>query len=101
MTKKIKNILLTGRRWFDKPNGNTYHSSKAYINGELIGQVDFEYGYGESCVTQTAWGILIEKDLVKPEKFERGGHESPFTYCEKNKIKFQYDIVDVQRRKDL
>lgn len=98
---KVQTIFLSGRRWFDKVNGNTYHSAKAYINGELIGQVDFEYGYGDSCITQTAWGILIEKGLVKPEKYPHGGHESPFRYCEQKKIKFSSDVVDVTRKKDL
>ena len=32
---KIQSIMIVGKRWFDKTYGNTYCSSRVYINGEL------------------------------------------------------------------
>lgn len=37
---------VIGRRWFDKVNGNTYHSTRVYKNGEEIGYSGMQYGYG-------------------------------------------------------
>jgi len=39
-------ITIIGKRWFDKVNGNTYHSTRVHFNGKEIGYVPFEYGYG-------------------------------------------------------
>ena len=46
---KINSIVVLGRRWFDKVNGNTYFSSVVYANGNEQPEIyiDFEYGYDE------------------------------------------------------
>jgi len=31
--QKVDNITISARRWFDKVNGNTYHSVDVYANG--------------------------------------------------------------------
>lgn len=100
MTTKQDNIMLTGRRWFEKVNGNTYHSARAYFNGVLIGEVKFVYGYGNQCVW-TAWDILIKAKFVQPKKYNSGGHEAPWGYCQRLGIKYQEEITDVSRKKDL
>ena len=38
---------ISGRRWFDRVNGNTYHSARVYADGELVVTVPFQYGYGD------------------------------------------------------
>lgn len=102
MTIKTKqdNIMLMGRRWFDKINGNTYHSARAYFNGVLIGEVEFEYGYGNQCI-YTAWGILIKAKLVDPQKYSFGVYQPPWLYCQEHTIKYVEEITDVSRKKDL
>ena len=40
-------ILIEGKRWFDKINGNTYHSTTLYVNNEEKGCSGMVYGYGE------------------------------------------------------
>ena len=31
--KQIHTAVIIGLKWFDRPNGNTYHISRIYING--------------------------------------------------------------------
>jgi hypothetical protein len=54
---KSKFYVVNAKRWFDKVNGNTYHSVRVYENGKLLGENLFEYGY-ESAYMQTALDIL-------------------------------------------
>lgn len=37
---------IEARKWFDKVNGNTYHSVLIKENGKTIAVNNFEYGYG-------------------------------------------------------
>ena len=48
--EKEKHLVINGRRWFEKVNGNTYHSVNVWINGQHIGGVGFEYGYGDQYI---------------------------------------------------
>ena len=60
LLKRNDVITVIGKRWFDKVNGNTYHSSKVYVNGNEIGYQPFIYGYGDS-YQQTGLELLKEK----------------------------------------
>ena len=100
--KTKQTFTVIGRRWFDRINGNTYHSAEAFVNGKLIGRVAFEYGYGD----QWQWTAaeILEKAgyMPKREKFEStGGSESLWRYCEKHNIDLVSTCSDVQRKKDL
>ena len=47
--KKLKRndvVVVIGKRWFERVNGNTYHSCYVSVNGEPAGENKFEYGYG-------------------------------------------------------
>ena len=46
---------ISGRRWFDKVNGNTYHSARVFADGELAAVVPFQYGYGDAW----EWSALV------------------------------------------
>ena len=62
MKKRLKKndaITVIGKRWFDKINGNTYHSAKVYVNGDQMGYKPFVYGYDDS-YKQTGLEILKE-----------------------------------------
>lgn len=49
MKNKYKNfILIEGKEYFDKLNGNSYFSSKVYFNGELAFSLPYQYGYWDS-----------------------------------------------------
>jgi hypothetical protein len=49
---KIKTIDISAKEWFDKVNGNSYHSAQVIINYGLNDQrtiyCPLQYGYGDS-----------------------------------------------------
>jgi hypothetical protein len=67
--KKIrgKQIIIKGRRWFDKANGNTYHSTEVYVDGKLIGSAPMRYGYGDQYY-ETGKEILADKGFIEYER---------------------------------
>jgi hypothetical protein len=58
-----------GQRWFDKINGNTYHSVSIVNNetGEVI-RCPFQYGY-EDAYRQTALQAMFRHGWI-PEKYK-------------------------------
>lgn len=59
-------IIIDAKRWFDKVNGNTYHSVRVYQDAKLLGENKFQYGYGESYL-QTAHEILAQNGIFPYE----------------------------------
>lgn len=58
--KQINNAVVIARKWFDRVNGNTYHSTRIIINGvEADYKKPFEYGYGDAYM-DTAAMLAIE-----------------------------------------
>jgi hypothetical protein len=99
--RKTKIVHIHGRRWFERVNGNTYHSVTMYVNGECVGKVDFQYGYGDQWVW-TARDWLAEQGYL-PGIIHGDGTpgESLWRYCEVKGIKFTQEVDDVRRKKDL
>jgi hypothetical protein len=58
--KKGDNVFVIGRRWFDRVNGNTYHTAEVEVNGIYVGKSRMTYGYGDQYL-ETAKEILLEK----------------------------------------
>jgi hypothetical protein len=97
----MKSITVIGRRWFERTNGNTYHSANVIVDGVSIGKTQFAYGYG-SHYLQTATEMLDKAGLIPDiERYKNGGQESLWRYCDRNGIAFTDDVADVQRKKDL
>lgn len=90
-TKKVKSIMVIGRTWFDKINGNTYCSSRVFINGELSFAVPWQYGYG-NYYEQAAKEELNKRGIIKLENYSNGMTSSFYEYCEKNKIKYETSV---------
>ena len=94
--KKINAIIINGRRWFDKINGNTYHTASANVifadGSDRSFSIQYQYGYGDQYL-QSAW------DAIKKAKLVTG--EIPWQYCRDNKIKLITNVSDVARKKDL
>ena len=103
--KKIKVITILGRRWFEKTNGNTYHSVTVFVDGEEVGRIPFEYGYG-SMYFQNAMKLLEEKGVIKlkrekymitypdsPPQIQERISERCTQYCARKKIK----IIDTTK----
>lgn len=97
MNKPQNIITVIGRRWFEKTNGNTYHSVEVYVNGEFLDKVSFAYGYG-SHYTQTALEILYKHGV-----YERKDDNSMLWHIVKsdhNDLLID-SVTDVMRKKDL
>ena len=50
MSTRITSILFEGREWFDRSGGNSYHSVRVWVNGQVVAQVGFSYGYGDAYI---------------------------------------------------
>lgn len=98
-------LHITGRRWFERRNGNTYHTCSIYVNGEHVHTTpDMAYGYGEQYV-QTAQAWLLANEHL-PGYVE--GTIEPYTpsealwvYCDRMGIKKVFEVIDVGRKRDL
>ena len=97
--KKGDTITILGRRWFERVNGNTYHSVKVYVNGILIDKIDYDYGYGSQYL-QNGQELLAKYFDLGLKKYDNGMSESLWHLKDKG-ITIIDDVVDVQRKKDL
>jgi hypothetical protein len=82
--------IIEGRRWFERTNGNTYHSVNVYDDNKLIGSVNFRYGYGDQYI-QTGIEILEKAGLT----------DSSRNWQYENRDKYHASVCDVSRKKDL
>jgi len=90
---KIKKYVIEGKRWFDKINGNTYHSVSIIDveTNKTISYIPLTYGYGEQ-YKHNAYDELKKLKLVKEK--DRFNHEL-------NRKRFIFICNDVMRKKDL
>jgi hypothetical protein len=92
-------VHIEGRRWFQKSNGNTYHTVRIYEDSKQILLSAMEYGYGEQYLeTALAW---LEKEGKIPmrERYANGGREPGWQTLKSNG--FTCSVIDVQRKRDL
>lgn len=94
--KQGDSITIVGRRWFDRVNGNTYHSCECLINGNVVARVEFEYGYGDSYQYS---GMKKLAALGYLPGFD--SNSVPWRYCEERGINYYCTHSDVSRKKDL
>ena len=99
--KKPKSITIIGRRWFQKTNGNTYHSAEIVVNGEQVHKIDYAYGYDQK-YSYNAKLWLTEHGYL-PGIHEKPGTpgESLWRYCERLGITLVDTVSDVRRKRDL
>jgi hypothetical protein len=103
--KKFSVITIDAKRWFDRVNGNTYHSVAVHVDGKLVGVNPFEYGYGTQYM-QTALELLQKAGLF-PETDERlgSGMDKDYydfeTYRRVHRDKFVVIVNDVSARRNL
>lgn len=102
-------ITVIGRRWFEKTNGNTYHSVEVYVNGDMIERLPFSYGYG-SMYAQNALTILDNHYRLPNDMYiNHPSTESIKAYTSLRSLwrlkELGYHIIDsvtdVTRKKDL
>ena len=85
--------LIEGWKWFDSPNGNTYHSVRVsdLSNDKVVVKKIFVYGYGNQW-EQTGYDLLIKENLVKEE--DRFNHEL-------NRKRFKYIDYGYGLKRDI
>lgn len=100
-------IVVLGRRWFDKKNGNTYNTVHLIVHGEQDGKryttekhLGFEYGYGDHYVDRAA-DCLVETGYVDLKRYTNGAREPLWSYCADLGIKLVRSVVDVAKKGDL
>ena len=93
MKAKTRTFHIEGRKWFNKAQGNTYHSVRIFSDGQRIVFLPYQYGYGEQWL-QTAVDWLKAEKLI-PEGAEYG------TYYLRETLGSTYSVIDVERKKDL
>lgn len=94
---KIQSIMVIGKRWFDKVNGNTYCAARVYINGKFSFAVPWQYGY-ENYYEQAAREELHKRGIVPQERHSWGGLGGFFEFIEKNKIAYETSVTDGLKR---
>ena len=104
-SKTINYCVVIGKRWFDRKNGNTYHSYRVVMNGEEIGYIPFAYGYDEG-YRQTVFKIIQDAGYwpKTDRRLSSGFPEDEynfFNYIRDNRDKFTFTVSDVSRKKDL
>jgi hypothetical protein len=85
-------LHISGRRWFQKTYGNTYHTASIYINGQLVHKTPMEYGYGDMYL-QTAVDWLKEHGHL-PANAEYGTRYLRYD----SGYLFTHDVADVLKR---
>lgn len=71
MNQEIK-YIANAVRWFDKINGNTYHSVKItrISDNAVLKSQPIVYGYGD-CYKQTALDLMLKNSWIE-EKYNEG-----------------------------
>lgn len=98
--KKVKSIVIIGRLWFGRTNGNTYHSSTIVVDGKLAHRTGRAYGYGDQYEeTAAAW---LEAHKIIPEREEgRHGKGAFWRHLEELGIQYFRTGIHVSTEKEL
>ena len=98
---KISSIVVIGRRWFDRVNGNTYYSAEILIDGKTIDGIDYAYGYGDQYLQDASDAIERAGHLPDREHHANGSVEPLWQYCRDRDIALHSSVSDVSRKRDL
>ncbi len=101
MSNKIKSgdkLSITGKKWFDSVNGNTYFRCHIQLNGETLAKLPFQYGYDNHYVTE-ANNWLAENGYIDSPKKDYGGREELWRYCSSHEIEFEHSSYAVKTQK--
>lgn len=92
----MQSLVVIGRRWFDKVNGNTYHTAEILIDGLRLYKSERTYGYDQQYLhTARTW---LETNGYAT--FD-GHHEHLWRWAERVGVTFSYSVTDVARKGDL
>lgn len=63
--KAITSLFVEVREWFDKTGGNSYFSARVSVDGELVGFLPFQYGYGSQFESAVQQYLFLSNYAVK------------------------------------
>ena len=98
--KSVKSINIQAKEWFDKANGNSYFSAVIDVDGERVGELPFQYGYGDHYLDM-ANDWLAENDYLDNPRFEWGGRTPLWSFCRDNKISLYSNKAENCLKRDL
>ncbi len=96
----IRSIVIIGRRWFDRVNGNTYHTTVSLVDGREVTRTKIAYGYGDQYV-ESACEAMEALGIIKRTKHANGSRQHLWRYCADNGIELRIECADVARKRDL
>ena len=94
--KTITSLFVEAREWFDKTGGNSYFSARVSVNGELVGFLPFQYGYGSMYESAVREYLELSGYDIKPVPFAplwQLRNEGVHVYT----VKYSANKRDVQR----
>ena len=95
-----KKFTVIAKKWFDKVNGNTYHSVRCIRhkdNAVVVGQ--FQYGYGEH-YKQTALYAMLDAGWL-PKRYKLRGvctSNSSYLYERENNYPILWTVSESLKR---
>lgn len=95
----IKTIHIHGAEWFDSKNGNTYQSSKVYVDGERVLSCPLEYGYGDHYIEIAAQALHAKGIINRGERHSSGAWEPLWRVCNNQGIKLTYEREVTTKRR--
>lgn len=98
---KPRSITVIGRRWFDKVNGNTYHTAEILVDGALAHRLERTYGYGDQYLWNAQQWLEANGHLPGLEHYANGMREGITQYCRREGIALHFTVTDVTRKRDL
>ena len=96
--KKPRVFHVSGRKWFDKVNGNTYHGVTVYADGEMVFTQGLTYGYGEHYIWTARTGLRDLGWLPGIEEREKAPGEHLWQYCMRKGINLVCECHNVKKR---
>jgi hypothetical protein len=97
----MKHVRLHGKRWWQARTGNTYHSVEIWVDDVCVHKIPYAYGYDDQWQHNGMLWLDANGYLPGREKREGTPGEALWRYCERKKIGYIRDVVDVTRKKDL
>lgn len=105
--KRFSMIIIDGRKWWDKANGNTYHGVTVTIKhktgADTVLTSGMRYGYGDQYI-QTASELIIEAGYLSgmPSNYPGQNDYNKFQeYMRNNRNKFHITCADNCKKRDL
>lgn len=92
----MKNLIIIGRRWFNKTYGNTYHSVEICIDEKTV-HLPYRYGYSDQYL-HTAIDYLKKEKLIVTDKTVSW---QIFDELREKGVYIKTFVFDVNRKKDL